>query len=286
MDASPVASTSETHGFQVLGAIEDRYDGMIVEADLLPSTVEEFRSRLEASILHWKAQGKKGIWLKLPLSHVDLVPTAIKAGFGYHHADPGYCMLTLWLPEVPSTLPANASHQVGVGAFLLNDAGEVLAVQEKNGPLRGTGIWKLPTGLANHGEDICAAAVREVKEETGIDAEFQEVLCFRQAHGIAHGKSDLFFVCALRALSHDITPQESEIADAKWLSLKSFREQPFFADRPLFRTMMDICAAQARGDYRGLRLCASGGDLQYQMYVGEVASDTLQDDTDTIKQPQ
>lgn len=53
MDATPAASTSEA---QVLEGVEDRYDGMIVQADLLPSTVEEFRSRLEASILQWKAQ--------------------------------------------------------------------------------------------------------------------------------------------------------------------------------------------------------------------------------------
>lgn len=37
--------------------------------------------------------------------------------------------------------------QVGVGAFVLNERREVLVVQEKMGPLRGKGVWKLPTGL-------------------------------------------------------------------------------------------------------------------------------------------
>ncbi|KAJ0016980.1 hypothetical protein Pint_09420 [Pistacia integerrima] len=40
-------------------------------------------------------------------------------------------------------------------------------------------MWKIPTGVAEQGEDICMAAVREVKEETSIDAEFVEVLAFR-----------------------------------------------------------------------------------------------------------
>ncbi|BFI23128.1 hypothetical protein MPTK1_Vg00240 [Marchantia polymorpha subsp. ruderalis] len=76
-----------------------------------------------------------------------------------------------------STLPSNASHQVGVAAFVLNDQGQVLAVQEKNGPLRGSGTWKMPSGIINQGEDI--HSVREVKEETGIETDFLEVIGFR-----------------------------------------------------------------------------------------------------------
>lgn len=47
-------------------------------------------------------------------------------------------MMTRWLPDdVPSTLPPNASHQVGVGAFVINENDEVLVVQEAMGPLKG-----------------------------------------------------------------------------------------------------------------------------------------------------
>lgn len=71
---------------------------------------------------------------------------------------------------------------------------KVLAVQEKSGKFRGSGVWKFPTGvvdpvgplrkytililsslpifikffLFHQGEDISAGAVREVKEETGV----------------------------------------------------------------------------------------------------------------------
>ncbi|CAK7339758.1 unnamed protein product [Dovyalis caffra] len=30
-------------------------------------------------------------------------------------------MLVYWIPETPDTLPANASHTVGIGAFVMND---------------------------------------------------------------------------------------------------------------------------------------------------------------------
>ena len=75
-------------------------------------------------------------------------------------------MLTAWLPASPNTLPANASHQVGVGAVVRNRHGELLAVKERSGPAAKADIWKVPTGLLNSGEDFHEAAVREVKEET------------------------------------------------------------------------------------------------------------------------
>jgi hypothetical protein len=49
----------------------------------------------------------------------------LQEGFQYHHAERGYVMLTYWIPEGPCMLPANASHQVGVGGFVVNDRNEV-----------------------------------------------------------------------------------------------------------------------------------------------------------------
>ncbi len=107
-----------------------------------------------------------GIWLKVPVTKAHLIAEALQQGFDCHHAEKEYIMLTRWLPTTENKLPPNASHQVGVGAFVLNERREVLVVQEKSGPLKGKGVWKLPTGLVMQGEDITAAAAREVLEET------------------------------------------------------------------------------------------------------------------------
>lgn len=56
--------------------------------------------------------------------------------------------------------------EVGIGGFVMNEAGSVLVVQERSGPLKDTGIWKIPTGLLDRGEDIPDGAIREVFEET------------------------------------------------------------------------------------------------------------------------
>ncbi|XP_010542032.1 PREDICTED: nudix hydrolase 7 isoform X2 [Tarenaya hassleriana] len=199
---------------QFLTGVNDNYDGVTVNLED-PMDAEDFAVKLKASLLKWKQEGKKGIWIKIPISLANLVEAAVKEGFRYHHAEPEYLMLVTWISERPDTIPANASHRVGIGAFVLNPNGEVLVVQETGGAFRGTNVWKLPTGVVNQGEDICEAAVREVKEETGIDTKFVEVLAFRQSHNSFFGKSDLFFLCVLRACSYEIDKQDSEILAAQ-----------------------------------------------------------------------
>lgn len=114
----------------------------------------------------WKAQGKGGVWLKLPIALSSHVPIATSLGFIFHHAESDYVMLTAWLQDRPSPLPGSASHQVGVGVVVLNQQGEMLVVKEHKGPAAKLDIWKVPTGLLDKGEDFPAAAAREVKEET------------------------------------------------------------------------------------------------------------------------
>ena len=69
------------------------------------------------------------------------------------------------------------------------------------------------------GEDIAVAAKREVFEETGIEAEFVCVGCFRHWHGFRHGCSDFYFVCVMRALTTEIKPCAHEISACQWMDV-------------------------------------------------------------------
>lgn len=57
--------------------------------------------------------------------------------------------------------------KVGVGVFVLNAAGEVLLVRRVMNPERGK--WSIPAGFLDQGEDPQTTAVREAREETGLD---------------------------------------------------------------------------------------------------------------------
>lgn len=237
----------------VLSGMHDHYGGVIVHInDNDPIDPATFLSLLTSSIAHWKLQGKKGVWIKLPIERVNLVEVAVKEGFWFHHAEPKYLMLVYWIPQSSHTLPSNATHRVGIGAFVLNPTTrQVLAVQEKSGVLQGTGVWKFPTGVVDEGEDICVAAVREVKEETGIDSEFVEVLAFRQSHKSFFEKSDLFFVCMMRPLSFDIQTQEHEIEAAQWMPFDEYAAQPFVQNNELLKYINDVCKTKMDGQYSG-----------------------------------
>lgn len=247
-----MSTEEEEQQIELLTSTDDEYSGVIVQLmdhPIIDSTT--FLSILRPSISNWKQQGKKGVWIKLPIHLANLVETLIKEGFWYHHAEPKYLMLVHWIADSANTIPANATHRVGIGAFVVNEKREVLVLQEKTGHFQGTGSWKFPTGVADQGEDICAAAVREVKEETGIDSEFVEVLAFRQSHLTFFEKSDLFFVCLLRPLSFDIKIQEVEIEAAKWMPFDEYAAQPFMEKYEVLRFINDIYLAKIDGHYSG-----------------------------------
>lgn len=63
----------------------------------------------------------------------------------------------------------------GVGAAMViwDDEARLLLVQR--GPeVSRTGFWSIPAGYVNYGEDVRAAAARELEEETGLVAEVGE----------------------------------------------------------------------------------------------------------------
>ncbi|CAA0825419.1 Nudix hydrolase 8 [Striga hermonthica] len=237
---------------KVLDSSDDGYEGVVINPDTLPTDTNEFASRLRFSLYQWNIRGKKGIWLKLPLERSNLVPVAAQEGFVYHHAERSYVMMTYWVPQGPSLLPPNASHHVGVGSFVINHKNEVLVVKEKHCPRELVGLWKIPTGFILESEEIYNGAVREVKEETGIDTEFVEVVAFRHAQNVSFEKSDMFFVCMLRPLTTEIMVDNVEIRAAKWMPLNEFANQPLIVRDNMFKKIVEICMARLGKRYCGL----------------------------------
>lgn len=235
----------------VLVAFEDDYGGVVVNPTFLPNTSNAFTASLQSSLSYWSQQGKRGVWLKILEDQAELVPIAIKAGFIYHHAEPGYVMLTFWLPDGPSALPSTSLHQIGVGAFVMNEKGEVLVVKESKCPSRCSGVWKIPTGFIDKFEDLFSGAVREVREETGIESCFLDVVAFRHAHQVTFDKSDILFICTLKPLSLDISVDESEIEAARWMPIDEFINQPFHQEDRMCKSIIDICIARYRKCYTG-----------------------------------
>ncbi|KAH7437013.1 hypothetical protein KP509_05G052500 [Ceratopteris richardii] len=104
---------------------------------------------------------------------------------------------------------------------------------------------------SSQGEDVNEAAEREVKEETGVDAEFVEVLGVRQTHTAPFGKSDIFFICLLRPKSKDVVKQDTEIEAVQWMPVEEYRSQEFNARSELMKGFADIITALSKGQDTG-----------------------------------
>jgi 8-oxo-dGTP diphosphatase len=66
--------------------------------------------------------------------------------------------------------PARPSHPIpAVGIVCFNALGEVLLIERGTPPRKGE--WSIPGGRLEWGETAKAAALRELREETGVEAE-------------------------------------------------------------------------------------------------------------------
>ncbi|MDY3988141.1 MAG: NUDIX domain-containing protein [Massilioclostridium sp.] len=91
---------------------------------------------------------------------------------------------------------------------------ELLLIKHANG-----GHWSFPKGHVEQGESEVETAMREIKEETGIDVivdpTFREVVSYSPKREIM--KDVIYFIA--KAKTHDYVPQEEEISEIKWVEL-------------------------------------------------------------------
>ena len=197
------------------------FGGVVPNPEVLTGDPVEFSKQLGHSLSAWRAEGFKVVWLEIPISKAALVPVAVEAGFAFHHANETYVLLTHQLVE-GSHIPPYATHYIGVGGVVLNQAEELLVVSERHRRNRADPSYKLPGGALRPGEHLVEGVVREVLEETGVRTRFESLACFRHWHGYRFGKSDIYFVCRLAPLSLDISMQEEEIEECLWMPLEDY----------------------------------------------------------------
>jgi len=114
---------------------------------------------------------------------------------------------------------------LGASAIVMNSNGEWLVVKKTYSGLKG--MWSLPAGFVEGNETADQAAIREVKEETGLECKLEGMVGFRT--GILHGDiSDNMAIFLLRPEREDqlLIPQEKEISEVAWKTPFELKDDP------------------------------------------------------------
>jgi 8-oxo-dGTP pyrophosphatase MutT (NUDIX family) len=205
----------------VIQSTSNAFGGVVVSPETLTDSAELFGGQLGRSLAAWKAAGHNLVWLEVPASKASLIPVAVESGFVFHHADESGVTMTRRLVDA-AYFPPYATHYIGVGGVVLNDAEELLVVSERYRRRSAGPSYKLPGGALHPGEHLVDGVVREIAEETGVRTKFESVVCFRHWHDYRFGKSDIYFVCRLSPLSDSISRQVEEIDECRWMPVQEY----------------------------------------------------------------
>lgn len=118
--------------------------------------------------------------------------------------------------------PEIGEYKLSVHVWILNSKGELL-IQKRNENLkRNPGKWAYTGGAVDSGETSLQAALRETKEELGIeidDDKIEFLLSFKRERGFV----DIWLIKEDINIG-DIKLQKTEVSEAKWVTIKELEE--------------------------------------------------------------
>ncbi|HYS53719.1 MAG TPA: NUDIX hydrolase [Thermoanaerobaculia bacterium] len=106
---------------------------------------------------------------------------------------------------------------------------------------RGKTRWGLPKGAVSEGETSEAAALREVLEETGLEAAIVRPLdtieyFFRAGDTLIHKRVDFYL---MTHTGGELKPQLSEVDDVEWVELsEAIRRASFASEKKLLESAL------------------------------------------------
>ncbi|MFZ0664553.1 MAG: NUDIX hydrolase N-terminal domain-containing protein [Acidimicrobiales bacterium] len=142
---------------------------------------------------------------------------AVAAAAGVEGVEDAAGIVEEWLGHVGEGIAGYVTPKVAVGAAVGNDKGEMLLVQRAD-----SGVWLYPTGWADVGYSAAEVVVKEVLEETGIEAEPVRLIAVLDGLRLGFTRIPLYsLVFQCRATGGDLKAHPLETRDVGWFSLDS-----------------------------------------------------------------
>lgn len=199
---------------------EDLYNGLIIDTDSIEDSVDEFKASLMVLQKEAKEEGKNLLWLELTSQQGQHIALALELGFEFHNCEAKRTTLTYRVKK-EAYIPVPPTHTIGVGAVVINKKNELLMVRDRIHNEHS--IYKLPGGMLEHAQSLEDGVVREVHEETGIEAKLIKMVSVLNSHPFTFNKSNMYIVFQLEALTTEINIIDThEIEEAIWMPLEEF----------------------------------------------------------------
>jgi 8-oxo-dGTP pyrophosphatase MutT (NUDIX family) len=146
-------------------------------------------------------------------------------------------------------VPDEARWDIGAAALVVQD-GRVLMVRHTYGVAKG--LWVLPGGRARHDERLDQTALRELREETGIEGQIVDVAGLRTR--VTERSGAVFVLFRVRPMAgqaalDQAVPDGREVDRVAWFSAAEIEALP---DDAVFAPARHAALA-ALSDRRGLR---------------------------------
>jgi 8-oxo-dGTP diphosphatase len=127
-----------------------------------------------------------------------------------------------------------------------NGSYDVALIRVRN--LKGKDVWALPKGGREPGEDGAQAALREVREETGLDAEIIEPLesitywFLWPPEQVRYKKTVHLYL--MRALGGDISAHDDEVEEVRFFPLdEAIRKATYRTDKQVLERVAKMARA-------------------------------------------
>lgn len=120
--------------------------------------------------------------------------------------------------------------RVDVAYVLLLDEDEknILLVKNKS---KGPSYYTLPGGAVEKGETLEEAAIREVKEETGLEVQINGVFTISEAFFEERGHHAIFFTFIGKIIGGEITISlPEEIEEVSWMAVEEAEQYVHLSD--------------------------------------------------------
>ena len=119
-----------------------------------------------------------------------------------------------WMRERGGGVAGYVTPKVAIGAVVGNERGEILLVQRAD-----SGVWLYPTGWADIGYSPAEVAVKEVAEETGIEAEPLRLIAVLDGLRLGFTRIPLYsLVFHCRAIGGELRAHPLECRDVGWFA--------------------------------------------------------------------